>query len=445
MILTICLRTKGREKFLEQILNSFESSLKDPSIQFLILDNGTPISVSTRLNAWMLANPTSVDIVRLERNYSGESIAWWQVLQSRAIDWVVFPGDDDEFVPEIIDEWRLALKSKPHLVGFATSAAVMDENGVLTGEILIPSAIQHTSKMKQIANAFHEPPFLWPSLFLRLSQLPRKVPNSRFVFDWWIGLHLLLAGEVQISQSVGINYRVHKEQESFLAPLRRKYFEAQLWFDVLLHEEPFRVWCARLDDASRLAFWNQVTQTLPIYGHPIFSKPILATIYREIICGEQSSECLAKITADFALLNGVLLKGGEIKDLLTDRGAISQFDLGNVQIFTVPDTCKKVCDASDLIHGSDSSKIFQVSCEHSKNNSESIKIDCSKLIDGSPLINADLLIYELTTFCENQHDFDFTLTNGEQAMVNLFRTWKRRLPRHLRELLKRLKRSVELD
>ena len=48
MRLTVFLVTKGREKFLDEILNSFER-LFEYDVDFLILDNGAPKSIGVKL------------------------------------------------------------------------------------------------------------------------------------------------------------------------------------------------------------------------------------------------------------------------------------------------------------------------------------------------------------------------------------------------------------
>ena len=437
MQLTICLLTKGREKYLEQILRSFEGALKDTAVRFLILDNGSPLSVGQRLQAWQETNAESVKIIRFEVNDSRPSVLW-QHLYNNDVDWVIFPSDDDEFKPEIIDVWRDALSRKPNIVAFATSAAVINEKGDLTGDVLIPSAFI-SSGLKRTAGALHEPPFHWPSLFLRLSKLPKELPNSRFVFDWWIGIQLLLAGEVEISESIGLNYRVHPEQESFLAPLKRKYFEAQVWLVDLLASEQFKDWAIGLTDAERIEFWQFVSARKPIYGDPIFSRPVIATLYRELERIMISRESSMKLAGDFALLNAVLLKDGETKNLIRGIPPLTTEDRGNVRFIVQTDVCNEISMAASLIFGTELSEKFSVSCNHSSNGSSEIRFDCSKLFPGYPTINADLLINDLSSFYEKRNDSDFTLTGGERLMINLLRTWKKRLPPFVQRSLKRLK------
>ena len=437
MQLTICLITKGREKYLDPILRSFEGALKDTEIQFLILDNGAPPSVSLRLQAWQRRNATSVRIERLEVNDSRPSVLLHHLYKNE-VEWVIFPSDDDEFRPEIIDVWRDTLKRKPNIVAFATAAAVINERGVLTGEVLIPSAFR-SSGLERAAGALHEPPFHWPSLFLRLSKLPKELPSSRFVFDWWVGIQLLLAGEVEISESIGLNYRVHPEQESFLAPLKRKYFEAQVWLVDLLGSEQFKEWAIALTDAERIEFWKFVSKQKPIYGDPNFSRPVLAMLYRELESFMISTESSMTLAGDFALLNAVLLKDGETKNLIPGMPQLVTEDRGNVRIIARSDVCKEISEACELICGTELSEEFYLSCNHSSKGSSQIKFDCSKLFLGYPAINADLLINGLSRFYEKQNDSDFTLTSGERLMINLLRIWKKRLPPFILGFLRKLK------
>ncbi|TRZ86136.1 MAG: glycosyltransferase family 2 protein [Streptomycetaceae bacterium] len=440
MQLTICLITKGREKYLDQILRSFDGALKDSSVRFLVIDNGSPTLVAQRLQEWQRANSASVDIVRLDVNDSRPSVLL-QHLYNLEADWVIFPSDDDEFQPGIIDDWRNALRRRPDLVGFATSAAIINERGDLTGEVLIPSAFR-SSGLARIAWALHEPPFHWPSLFLRLSKLPLELPSSRFVFDWWVGIQLLLVGEVEVSNSIGLNYRVHPEQESFLAPLNRKYFEAQVWLFDLLNTEQFKEWAISLTDDERIEFWQFVTKQKPIYSDPNFSRPVFATLHRELIIKMISPESSMRLSADFALLNGILLRDGETKNLIYGIPQLTMADRGNVRIIAQPDVCSDILEASALIHGSEGSEVFHLSCSHSSKKSSEVRFNCSKLFSGSPVLNADLLINELTNYYGKRIESDFILTSGERIVISLLRTWKRRLPWFIRRFLRTLKNST---
>ena len=441
MKLTICLQTMGREKYLDQILRSFEGALLDPLVSVVILDNGAPNSVSQRLKVWQENKPDAIRVIRLEENDSRQSGAW-HALFSGVEDWVIFPSDDDEFRPEIIMEWQSALTRNPNLVAFASAAAVMDEAGALTGEVRRPALPINSSKIEQISTAFHEPPFHWPSLFFRRSKLPLVLPNSRFAFDWWVGIHLLLAGEVQVTDSIGINYRVHSEQESVLAPLRRKYFEAQVWLEDILRGNQFGDWFHTLNDASKLELWNRMNVTKPIYGDLFFSKSIIEILYKQLLPTMKYSESAIQMTDDYALSHGVLLRDGETKHLMQDFLPLNLLILGNVRLEVDFVTCEDIQVASTLIRGSESATIFRLYCGHSLKRSNGFKFDCSKLHHGDAAINADLIINELTSYFEKRNDFELTLTGGERIMVSILRKWKHRLPKYLKRSLIHLKKKI---
>jgi hypothetical protein len=438
--LTICLVTRGRESYLEQILKSFEALIVDKDIKFLIVDNGASRAVSERLNAWQSRNLQSIKLVRFEVNDSRQSAFWAEVIHE-GTDWAVFPSDDDEFRPEIINEWRLAVSQNSKLVAFAAAAAIIDVNGKLTGEVLRPSAEKYKTKFEQVASALNEPPFLWPSLFFRVSKIPESVPNSRFVFDWWIGINLLIAGDVVCSNSVGVNYRVHAEQESFLAPHRRKYFEAQFWIDDFLRNQDFLDWISSLSDANKLVFYKLVLALKPIYGDPNFSKLIIATLTRV----SMRSACLLQFEQEimslYAYENGILLKDGEVKNLLFSMHDISNNFLGNIRVEFVEGVCDLLKQASGLLIGGFGRSTIQVSCNHSRKSLNSIKIDCSILVSGKPDINADMIINSVTTSFENENRMNFTITSGERVMINLLRRWKSKLPPLFKQFLKKLRNS----
>ena len=440
MKLTICLVTKGREKYIEQILASFETLLEDEDIHFLIMNNGAKEDITERLNEWRNRNSRSVKIIRFEVNDSRPAAFWDEVVRQGA-DWTVFPSDDDEFRPEIITEWKVAVNQNPKLVAFAASAEIMDLGGKLTGEILYPSVRRYQSKIQRVASALHEPPFLWPSLFLKVSKIPRPVPNSRFAFDWWIGINLLVAGDVFVSESLGINYRVHTEQESFLAPHRRKYFEAQFWLDDFLHSEGFLAWVNSLSDSEKYYFLRSIMASKPIYGDINFSKSLIDTLVKTIMKSLNSPILEQEIMAMYAYENGVLLKDGELKNLVYGFQDISSKYPGNLKVQFNDDVCDLIRLASDLLIGDTHALKLQISCAHSNESANSVVIDCGKLTQGKSDINADMIINMITSTFENQNRFNFTLTSGEREVIIVLRRWKSKLPPSLRQLLRKTKNS----
>lgn len=439
MKLTVCLVTKGREKYLDQILGSLEPLLEDTNISVLIIDNGAPAKISERLAIWQSLHSKSVKIRRFELNESRSSLSW-NIVREEGVDWAIFPSDDDEFHPEIVEAWRLALQRNPKLVGFATSAAIIKADGSLTGEILTPSAARHESGLDQLAAALHEPPFLWPSLFLRVSKIPKIVPNSRFVFDWWIGLNLLIAGEVYTSHLVGINYRVHMEQESYLAPLRRKYFEAEFWIDEFLRSQEFFTWASALSDVEKLTLWKKVMTNKPIYADPHCSQVPMASLRRVIMKSSSSSKVESEIVTRSALEQGVLLKDGDAKNLIYSSETDLNFIPGNLKIGFDKDVCTPVRHASNSLVGGNGDREIRIYCQHSSKGQNAIFVDCSKFVSNMPEINVDKIVNIITAHFEDNGDLELTLTSGERFVIQLLRKWRYRLPSRFRMVF-RNKRS----
>jgi glycosyltransferase involved in cell wall biosynthesis len=437
MKLTVFLVTKGREKFLDQILKSLDKIVQ-PYVDFLVLDNGAQESIGATLKVWQDKNPDRIEIVRFDENDSRPSV-YWGLLRERGVDWVVCPSDDDEIRFEIIEEWENALTLNPNLVGFAASAALMDENGDLTGEVITPSAIAYTSTIEQVAAGFYEPPFHWPSLFIRVSSLPALTPPSRYAFDWWIGLQLLIAGNVETTESIGINYRVHSQQESFLAPLRRKYFEAHIWISELTKSDEFFKWIQALSDAERVYIWDQLLKSLPIYGDEDFSRPILSNIYMNLVKTSRSAQTAITLANLYSLHYGVFLKNGEVKNLISHLPPIESRMEGNINIGTNPNVCDKVRFACEEISSELEFHHYNVYCFHGKRSMRAIAIDCNILHENQVGNNSDLIIGQITDYLEKSGTLSLILTSGEKVLIRVFRKLKKRMPRFLRVYLRVLK------
>ena len=438
MDLTIFLVTKGREEYLDQILESF-SRVNSKDIKFLILDNGTNSRIRSRIEAWRNRHSEFATVVRFKENEARQS-AYWEIMKSHNVEWVVCPSDDDEFRFEIVEEWKQSLRNKPNMIGFAASAAIMNKDGLLTGEFISPSIRGLGSHVDRVASAFHEPPFHWPSLFFHLPSLPSKTPPSRYAFDWWLGIQLLLAGEVVISDSLAVNYRVHGQQESFLAPHRRKYFEAQIWLNEIAAGREFSVWLNRLSNTEKFHFWTGILRILPIYGDKDFSRPILGTIFRSLqnACDDINSN--VAFANEYAIAQGVFLKNKEALHLISKFPPNNLDFSGNIRLIARPDTCKMVTEACTEAQSIDASLTIEISCFHSKPTSSATMIDCGELVPHTPNLNTDLILRQATELLENQGSMNFVISNGEKKLIQVFRVWRVKLPKSIRHWMRILKR-----
>lgn len=438
MKLTLCLVTKGREKHLGQMLESLAPLIADPLNKILIIDNGSRMPAMGVLSAWQDQHSQSVDLVRLEKNESRPT-SYWNIVKEYGADWIIFPGDDDVFQPQIVSEWRSAVAKNPKLVAYATSGAIINAAGKLTGEILTPSVDRDKPLAHKIARALHEPPFLWPGLFMRLSKLPLEVPTSRFAFDWWIELQLLIIGEVEVTDSIGINYRVHEQQESSLAPLRRKFLEDQIWMYRFIAGAEFSSWVLTLTDEEKSEFWGQVLSRKPIYGDEMFSAPIILMLVEVLDKSTSDIQLSAQMFGEYALTKGVFLKDGEVKNLLRYSGSIVSILKSNINLRCLSKSCQNLIEGCQMFQSVSSKSTILVGCKHSKTRSSKLILDCSRFFDGKFEINSDIIANEVTSFLENNGDFNLLLSSGERSLVLQLRRWKGYLPGMVVNFLKRLK------
>ena len=440
MNLTICLVTKGRERYLDQILESLSSCLIDEKIQILLIDNGSDNICRDKLIEWKSQNSPATNLVRFETNDARFS-AIWPVLLKANVDWIILPGDDDQIRPEILLEWRRAVAADPDLVAFAASSAVMDETGMLTGETICPTAELSSTRVEMMARALHEPAFVWPSLFFRVSAVNPNVPSSRYAADWWVGINLLFAGNIKTTKSIGLNYRVHSSQESNLSPIRRKFFEGSLWIDLLLRSGRFTTWAEELSDQERLLFWRAVNNKKPIYGDEFYARPILYSVARILMDTAKSYETAKEIVGDLALTCGVFLKDNESITLINNEGPSVGENPGNIRVLAADGACPTMIQACKLMKGGLSARVFRVSCTHSAKTAQTININCSTLPAESLNACADLIVSRITSACEANGDFEVALSIGERVSLLMFRSLKNRLPGKVKNYLRNLKNS----
>jgi len=434
MNLTICLLTKGREIYLNKTLSSFEKLFKFSFVNFLIYDNGSNSKCELILREWSNINSSRVKYIRIEQNDSRFSISWKSIKDS-VDDWIIFPGDDDEFNWEIIEEWKEAINTNPDIVAFAASADVINEKSERTGTLLKPNVSQSYNKVFRIAEAIHYPPFHWPSLFFRASKISFIIPDSRFVCDWWIGINLLMSGEVVTTNSPAIKYRRHSEQESFLAPLRRKNFEALIWIDELVRGLDFKYWLDNLSDLEKIAFWKHLLQFLPIYGDNVFGNILLADLFYVIRKSLYTNYLVEEITQDFAIHNGVLLIDTATKNLIQHTDISGKSSFANFFIEKDTNHCSKINLAISKLNYRPESPNFAIYCRHSSRLKKGVKIDCTKLKVDDIDFNLDFIVTSLTNSLEKSGYFNFSITPRERSLISYLRKFNIFLPFNFLKLI----------
>ena len=437
MQLTVCLVTRGREEYLDKLLSSFDELLLEKNVKFLIIDNGTAVKVAERLANWNSHNKNVSRLVRLEKNDCRPS-TFWKLIQDSGADWIIMPGDDDVIKPEGLREWRRALVQNPLLVAFGASADVINEGGTLTGDSIFPSIHNVDSIFDRLSTALHGPAFIWPSLFFRVRKVPAQVPSSRYAFDWWAGINLLLAGQIQTTKTATLQYRIHPNQESSLAPLQRKFFEGTIWLNEFLHSSQYKAWVLSLNDNDRVTFWRSVSKLQPIYGDVNFGLPITFEVARQLVQTAKSPKTASIIMNDLALKLGIVLKKGEANNLFLNMTEDIEFGNSNIAVSIENGSCKALESAAGYfeIDSTDKFPAIRLSCTHSTKSGNSIIIDCSKLSEDFSQDNADILVHEITKHSENIGGIPRAISSREMRMVILLRAFWLQVPRKLRSVIR---------
>jgi hypothetical protein len=432
--LTICLITKGRIEYLEALLSSLESVFQYDWVKLLVILNGADQNVSNRIIEWG-EKKESVIVEFKEENDVRPSILW-PIIRKHTDGWCIFISDDDLFNFKILPFWQEAVSSNKDLVAVSTLAKVIDSKGSETGEIRQSTLSGNLTRIESIAHSLHQPPFSWPTLFFDISKLPDEIPNSRYSFDWWVGIQLIMKGRISHLNEYSIFYRSHSLQESNLSSQKRKNFDTLIWFETIIDSNIFKQWIFSLSEREKRNFWTSCLAKPPIYGDPIYATLILNKL--RVLIGKMGSPTdEARLLGEFALINGVLLKDQEIRTLLCD----SYNDLStesNVRVKILEGSCGTSSEIEEFF-SSPVSTVYSIGCNHSRGGiSEAIIIECEILLNKSADMVADLILISITEHLEMSGEIDFTLTPKEKKLLNIIRKMRSRLPNPVRNFLRKV-------
>ncbi len=431
---TYCLVTKGRREYLPSILESLDTALKDMDVQVIIVDNGCPADVSQILSGWCATGSDRKHYVRFDINDTSAPRVWSK-LRDFDVHWLNFPGDDDLIHPEFLEDARNLVREKKNLTAIASSMRIIDSIGKPTGQVRQP--VEHLNDhVKYLALSFHEPPFLFPGLFINFKKITSPLPNSRYIFDWWLSLNLISLGDVATTSKVSIDYRVHGDQESALAPNRRKYFEAQVILSRFIQGETFRNFISELSDDEKLRFWELLSGSGPIYGDREYGRALMFSISLLIADSMADSTNSSKLLGRLAALNGTFLRAGEANTLLPSIFSTELLSESNFQLIIAKGSCTQLA----LLVESTQVKVdqrlsFVVGCRHSPVKAEFL-LDCD-LIEDSPQLSLDVLIVQITERLEMEGLLEFKITPIERRILSLVRSLKRLIPSRLISTLRK--------
>ncbi len=423
---TICLVTRGRSDFLDDCLRGLEDCLQTGLADVLIFDNGCPIEISIKLADW--CNTYEVDCVRYQENDSRPTRIFSEI-RRRELHWVVFPGDDDVFIVESLSHFKRELESNSELSAIAFNVETINSQGKSLNKVRKPEFRSSLPKSVSVAKSFHEPQFLWPSLFFRVDLIEQPVPTSRFYFDWWVGQCLILNGNLSWVDKCAVKYRVHPLQESFLANNRRKYFEATQWMIRFIDSDVFQTWARVVDQTELIEFWNYLLAHKPIYSSEYYSGQVLQKLSSVLLSLKSELHLHPEIIGTYAATKGVWLRTGELNNLTDVESPSGRPFPSNISIKAIAGSCTSLLLASQLFElNSGLSKTYVVSCRHSSSSRSDILMDCEQFAGFDIDQIADQIVLKLSESSEFLGEFDFLTTGAEQSLIIWLRRVKKSIP-----------------
>jgi hypothetical protein len=312
---------------------------------------------------------------------------------------------------------------------------LIDSEGSKLGITRTPSYAPELEKSQYIAMALRECPFLWPGLIIQVSKLPKSIPNSRYVLDWWIGLYLLLSTKVAVSDSILLNYRVHRTQESAVASLARKNLEATIHLGNFINEDTFAEWVMAATLQEIVEFLQYLVTYPSLYGDSRFSSELTSVITRRV--SSLREETQVQVWAQFvnALAHNVLIDEKQLKFLGLNK-SIQRADTNALNFNLELD--QSVCSRFSTIfrfrsiHNQSFPRIT-IGCQHSSSGSSQLLIDCRNINDDDSLM--DSLLFRTGEYLASIEYFESSVSPFEYGIVRKVRNIKSKIPRWLNRLV----------
>ncbi len=432
--LTLCLITKGRPEYLGSLLDSLERCLKNDRVQVLVILNGVQEKIAIHFEEWSRKYPAKVTLQKHQDNDARLSRFWQSILDVKT-KWISFPSDDDVLNHYFLDHWDAFEKSHSDFGAIATQLDLIGPTGSSLGIARKPSFNPELSLAESTAQAFSECPFLWPGLIIQVSNLPKQIPDSRYVLDWWVGIYLVFTTRVQVSREVLVNYRVHEGQESSVASLSRKNLEALMHLGNFVNGKEFADWINIRKSSELVEFLNLLIKYPPIYGDLKFTSELVSLITRRV--EHLSKERAVKLTSFFvnALAHDVLITENQLRYLglnLTDN--LVSDDKANFNLKFAKGICPEL--RMVLAHYHSNSGEYPsiiVGCRHSESGEKFVKFECNALTSKREI--EDKFILEAEELLKKSEVFHGAVSPFEYNLIRIFRRIKTSMPVWLNRII----------
>lgn len=375
---TVLVTQPSRIRYLEESLKQLSLALTlNHNMNLLVIFNGESHQGESILTPIINMHGERVRSKTIKEN-SPLPTRLVSIIRNEGLRWVHLPGDDDLVIPESYANFAEALDSHPDSIAIAFSAKTIDANGAGGEKVLRPFNVNRASKSETLANALHKPLFIWPSLMFDFDALPKNIFVSRFVFDWWVGLSLFLAGDIQVVQVPLIHYRIHSDQESFHTSENRKRFEAEMMLGATLLQE--RAQLVLRNQADHKRFLAEIRRRPPIYGDPLFGASILLMLQNSLAQEISELQSLPEgYLGSFTERHGILMNLQEFPAFSSrEASAPRKF---NFRLDVAEETCRPMRKVLDEILASSGAIVGRIGCIHTSSESHhshlAIQVDCT--------------------------------------------------------------------
>jgi hypothetical protein len=433
--ITLCIITKGREQFLAPLLMSLDKILLNEEVKVLAILNGVSSEIEGVWKNWEQSHPGRVVIKVYQVNKPGIS-HYWPIIRDTNSKWIAFPSDDDILSETFFKDWVTFERDFENFGAVATSLRLIDSTGSSLGVLRKPEFSTSSPLTLSLAKSLSECPFLWPGLVIKVKQLPKNLPHSRYVADWWLGLYLFLTTSVTVTNQNFVQYRVHSGQESAISSLSRKNLEALIHIGELIKSNVFAIWINERSESEVIEFLQGIVRFPPIYGDAKCSSELVSIITSTIINLRSEKEIQFLALRVNAYVHDVLVDDSQLgflgnvdQNLGSERFKLNfgaEFDAG---------ICSQIEFVKSEIapHIYDGKPIVRIGCRHSVGTRLNVKIDCVSFTERDEIVSH--LLARSTEYLQSIDAFRSEVSPFEYFLIKKLRMIRTKIPKFLNKLI----------
>jgi hypothetical protein len=413
----------GREQFIQPLLRSFEAIIQDDNFKILVILNGVSGPIEDIYLEWEKHYPNQVEVVVKKENDAGIA-AFLPIIKNVKSEWICFPSDDDLLDVSFFSKWGDLSRGKAEFGVIASGINLIDSEGNSLGINKTPFYDQALSFPENVARSLSECPFLWPGLIIRVNLIPSRGPSSRYVSDWWLGLHLMFNAKVCTLEDFFTHYRVHGGQESNVSSSSRKNFEALIHLGDFISSQSFRTWIDSLELTEMRDFLGFLLKYPPLYSDPNFSSEFISIVTNAIRStrSEESIKHLATFVSAYS--HGVLVGSSDLRYLGNSLALVNEKPTTFNFNFLIDDgSCTKIKSIPNYFNEVFAQvPVLNFGCSHSRKQRNLLRLDCENLASQRQILDS---LSQLGTEEFNRLGFfDHSVSRFEYVIIKKFRRMK---------------------